>query len=376
MRRIIDELVRATIVREDGLVPTPRFTFRHGLYQEAVLATLTPARSQELSRLVAESLVHRLGAEHNLEQVASYYVASDEPSKALDYLERASRRAASLSSLTEAIDLADEAVAVATRLHDDEATLRIELFAARLAREMGDHRRAFRRLRRLLNRTKAESERAAIVLEIARTEFELGKGESATAACEEGLRLEADRLTRAELLLLNAAIVYRRNDLAAAKSILVDVDVDWDALPTEIDARRRSLWAATQAAAGDGIEAERTAEAALTIAQQDGSASLVLRAKRDLGIIRFINGRLPSADSVLEDVYQSALEGGHTIRAQEAVANLVEVQLHRGKLESARRIGTEALKWIQGPYWRAALLEGLGEVEHELGLAEGVERPR
>jgi predicted ATPase len=127
------ELLRAEIVRELRRYPELECTFRHGLLQDAALTTLTPARRRELYGRVAEAFeqdLYREAVEEHLEELAFYYYRSDQPAKALAYLERAAERAESLDARPQATELWTRARKVATRLGDEETGARID---ARLA---------------------------------------------------------------------------------------------------------------------------------------------------------------------------------------------------------------------------------------------------
>ena len=91
-------LLRAGIVRELRRYPEFECTFRHGLLQEAALATLTPERRTRLYGRVARA-AEQLYAERlddHLEQLAYYYALSDSRDRAAAYLEAAGARARAL----------------------------------------------------------------------------------------------------------------------------------------------------------------------------------------------------------------------------------------------------------------------------------------
>jgi tetratricopeptide (TPR) repeat protein len=364
----LEQLVRSGVIHEDGLTPSPYYAFRHGLYQEAVLTTLTKRRTGELHEAVAEALESGPSSEQVLEKIASHYLASGNKKRALEYLERAGRRAASLSSLPEAVDLIGQAIDLSESVGDHQASVRIATLAAELARQSGSYEEASRLWRELLNKATDDEQRAHYFLEVARTEFELGNGEAAAQACEEGLKLRGSDSIRGDLLLLMAGIMLRQDRLERMKDLLTDVDSLKAGLPRRVEAQRMSLWAGYHTASGELETAERCAEQTVEVAREEEDPALILRAKRDLGIIQFVNGRLESAQALLQDVYTSALESGHSVRAQEAVATLVGVHLLLGNLERALRMGLEAIAWIHAPFWRAAVLVNLGEVEYEMGI--------
>jgi class 3 adenylate cyclase len=128
-------LLRAHFVRELRRYPELVYTFKHGLLQEAALSTLTPTRRKELYGKVAavfEELYARSEDEH-LEVLASYYARSTNESKALEYLEKAGARAASLNANTQAVELWNRARKVAAKLEDSAAESRLHEHLNRLS---------------------------------------------------------------------------------------------------------------------------------------------------------------------------------------------------------------------------------------------------
>jgi predicted ATPase len=120
-------LLRAQFVRELSRYPQLVYTFKHGLLQETALSTLTPARLQELYGRVAAVFeeLYADAKDEYLEMLASYYARSRDLPKALEYLERAGARAASLDANEQAVELWKRAREVATKLQDQNAERRI-----------------------------------------------------------------------------------------------------------------------------------------------------------------------------------------------------------------------------------------------------------
>ena len=96
----VTTLVRADIVRELRRYPEPEYIFRHGLLQQASLSTLPPTRRRALHRevAVAYETVFSSSPDHRLNIIAHHYARSDDLAKALDYLDRAGERAATLGA--------------------------------------------------------------------------------------------------------------------------------------------------------------------------------------------------------------------------------------------------------------------------------------
>src|SRR5207244_9116957 len=84
-------LLRKEIVVERRRYPQFECSFKHGLLQEAALASLTPARRRELYGAIAGAVeeLYRASLDDQLENLAFYYYRSDDKDAALRYLERA-----------------------------------------------------------------------------------------------------------------------------------------------------------------------------------------------------------------------------------------------------------------------------------------------
>jgi class 3 adenylate cyclase len=128
VERHLMQLVRSNVIRETTPVPNRTYAFTHGLLQEAALSTLTRARRRELYRRVAAAYerAYSDSLEDHLEQVAFYRARSGDLEGALEYLELAAKRAASLHADTQAASLWSRAAALATRMDDPGARDRIE----------------------------------------------------------------------------------------------------------------------------------------------------------------------------------------------------------------------------------------------------------
>jgi predicted ATPase len=123
----ISTLLRAQVITELRRFPELVYAFKHGLLQQCALSTLTPARRDELYGAVAavfEELYSGARDEY-LDVLASYYARSSNRAKALEYLELAGRRAASLNATAEAATLLKRARKVAAELGDAPAERRL-----------------------------------------------------------------------------------------------------------------------------------------------------------------------------------------------------------------------------------------------------------
>jgi predicted ATPase len=128
LRPSVAALLRAEFVRERRRYPRLEYTFTSGLLHEAVLATLTPARFRRLSGRVAAVLEaeSEAAAEENPAILAFYYYRSDEPKKALHYLELAAARAESLDASAQASELRRRALKAARSIGDQDSIRRAE----------------------------------------------------------------------------------------------------------------------------------------------------------------------------------------------------------------------------------------------------------
>jgi len=117
-------LLRSGIVRELRRYPELECTFGHGLLQEAALSTLTPAALRTLNGLVGEALEEHFAdrLDEMAERLAFHYYRSDDPAKALRYLELAAGRA---GGSAHARELWVRAAKLAHRLGDQDAEARL-----------------------------------------------------------------------------------------------------------------------------------------------------------------------------------------------------------------------------------------------------------
>lgn len=113
-------LLKAGLVRELHRYPEFSCTFRHTLLQEAALETLTPTAKRELYGTVARAA--EAASQQQVERLAFYHYRSDEPERALPYLELAAERSADPEH---AAELWDRARRLAERVGDAAAVERI-----------------------------------------------------------------------------------------------------------------------------------------------------------------------------------------------------------------------------------------------------------
>jgi hypothetical protein len=120
-------LLRSEVVRELRRFPEREYTFKHGLMQEAALSTLTRQRRTELHARVASAYeqLYSGALDDQLERLAHHHAQSENLARALEYLEAAAAKAASLDAATRASELWQRAQRVAERLGDGDAEERI-----------------------------------------------------------------------------------------------------------------------------------------------------------------------------------------------------------------------------------------------------------
>jgi class 3 adenylate cyclase len=119
-------LLRADILREQRRYPEPEYAFRHGLFQDAALSTLTPARKRELYGRVAVAFetIYARSLDGHLEQIAHYHAQAGDDARALAYLERAAVSAETRGAAEHGIALWERVQRLASRAGDAEAERR------------------------------------------------------------------------------------------------------------------------------------------------------------------------------------------------------------------------------------------------------------
>ena len=120
-------LLRSGIVREVRRYPEFECTFQHVLLHEATLSTLTPTRRKELYGRVGAAFeeLHAGAVDEHLDTLAFLFYRSDDPRKALEYLERAATRTDAAGDPSGAAELRRRALKVAASLGDAGASARL-----------------------------------------------------------------------------------------------------------------------------------------------------------------------------------------------------------------------------------------------------------
>lgn len=219
-RRSVDEelgeLIDAALVRphpESSLAGEREYAFQHLLLQEVAYGGLLTGMRSELHGTVGAWLESRLEqgtAEHD-DWVAFHFERSDEPGRALPFLERAIATARDRGALLDAEGLVDRARAVAG---DHEDHLRLERLAVELAVSTGNDERRAAAIRRLGEIASALGDPAvAAEAELRRAQHELdvgdlesARGHAATAA--DAFRGLADESFEADALRLLGRVAH------------------------------------------------------------------------------------------------------------------------------------------------------------------------
>jgi class 3 adenylate cyclase len=129
-------LLRAEILREQRRYPEPEYGFRHNLFQEAALSTLTPLRKRELYSRVAAAFegLYARSLDDRLEQAAHYHAQAGDSARAIGYLERAAVEADARGAAEQGHALWERVQRLAARAGDVDAERRAGERLALLAR--------------------------------------------------------------------------------------------------------------------------------------------------------------------------------------------------------------------------------------------------
>jgi class 3 adenylate cyclase len=119
-------LLRAEILREQRRYPEPEYGFKHNLFQEAALSTLTPVRKRELYARVAAAFegLYSRSLDERLEQVAHYHAQAGDSARAIAYLEQAADAAEARGASEQVQALWERVRRLASRAGDAEAERR------------------------------------------------------------------------------------------------------------------------------------------------------------------------------------------------------------------------------------------------------------
>ena len=113
LERATDQLVSAGLVFRRGAGIQSSYAFKHALVQDAAYGSLLLSRRQQLHALIAKAIEDNLPETVNTEPeiLAYHFEQAGMPDRAIEYQEQAGRRALARSSITEAINRFNNALA-------------------------------------------------------------------------------------------------------------------------------------------------------------------------------------------------------------------------------------------------------------------------
>lgn len=132
----LEALVRSGLVVEKGDTATPRYFFKHALVRDAAYESLWERDRKRLHRTIANVVREQFPdvAQSQPELLATHFAQSGNDAQALEYWERAARRAASRWAHVEAINHLRSGLALLARLppvsERDRTELRLQLMLA------------------------------------------------------------------------------------------------------------------------------------------------------------------------------------------------------------------------------------------------------
>jgi predicted ATPase len=105
LERGLEQLVRAEVFYQRGILPQATYLFKHALIQEAAYQSLLKSTRQQFHQRIAQVLEARFPAlvEAQPELVAQHYTAASCAEQAVPYWQRASQQASDRSANVEAI---------------------------------------------------------------------------------------------------------------------------------------------------------------------------------------------------------------------------------------------------------------------------------
>ncbi len=118
---VLDELLRARVIREDPTGRTERYDFNHDKMREVAYAEISPARRKRLHQRVAEALEQRNAGDPDpvAGELARHYELAGDLDKAITWAERAGQAAQARLAIQEALDRYRRATELADSLPPD-----------------------------------------------------------------------------------------------------------------------------------------------------------------------------------------------------------------------------------------------------------------
>jgi predicted ATPase len=388
-RRPVDEelaqLLEGAFVRAlpfSTVTGDKEFLFEHLLLQEVAYEGILRRLRSDLHGAVADWLEQRLGvASEYAEWIAFHHERSNQPERALPYLERAADAASERGSLRDARSLVERALSLATAA---DSKARLLMLTEDIAAESGDvdtRRQALDDLGALAE--EHEDDWVAAQAEYRRARYQLhsgdlsgarANGEKALARFEtvEDISMQADALrllARVSHLWgdQREALKFYRSSLPLEREAgdrygqaevfdqlgLVQIDLDdfttaldyFEAAreicteigqrPTEARVIGHQAW--TQIWLGQYEAAEKSARAALELAQRCGSLQAQVGVKLALAAALAARGEVADAESLARQVCEIARQTSQPGLGARACLQLAQIQTGKDGEEAARQ---------------------------------------
>ena len=404
---LLRELTALELIFERRIYPELAYMFKHALTQDVAYGSLLVQRRRELHGLVGRAIeelyADRL-AEH-YEMLAHHFLVAEDWERALDYLLKASEKAATAFGLRQALELLGQALEVAPRLGDRvPATTRLAIHRTRADHyfAIGDFARSRLEAEALVELARRVEDRPAEAgglvqvasalqwledfpasLERARDAIDLAQTVGATGPLSGGYMVRgyveavSGKLDAAQVDLERAVELARRSgdpDRQGLALHLLGLRRSWQAQYREsVDmseealllAREhhlvsliiRALWTKGVASTelGEYQAALASLEEALTLAEKIGDDAYMTRCLNTLGWLRIEGGDFGRGVELSERAYHltnRSSRGGHATGAERRAFirnNEADALLAQGDLPGADEALAESLHTVQHP---------------------------
>ncbi|MFN0317625.1 MAG: ATP-binding protein [Burkholderiales bacterium] len=369
----LEILIRQDLIHPLRVVPEAAYLFKHALIQDVVYETLLLSQRKSLHERIGMSIetmsVQRI--EQHYETLAEHYAKSDNLEKAIEYLEKAGDKAASLFLVVKTMQRFREALAILDSMTPSpdiqrrriDLSLKWSLFgsffpvredvammatAVRYARELGDQARL-----------------AYSMFWLGRVHYYLSDAEDAKRLfqqCSQWCESSGDRTLTALLNNSYGRVILFSNDLTTCRKLLVE------AIPLAEDqglvfehALSRFYLGLAQVWQGDTDEGIQNAISALNIAKSASNRFMEAWCTFILGYTHFIVGNWPDAYRFTQLGHEIAAEIGAESPAYQGLVGAGASRFFLGKgiavLEDCRRgiagiLSTEAkfILTVWGPF--------------------------
>jgi hypothetical protein len=373
--RALAALKTADLLRERQF-PEREYTFTQNMVQEASASTLTPSRRRQLHARVAQTITELFAEslDDYSEALAHHFTEAGDQAKALEYAERAGKRAARLYANDEARGWWERARALASRLDDGEAWRRLTGDLADLHARTGDFAAAVASYRELAAAVTDPDAAARLLAEAAWAVLDADAFAESRALVEEASVAGASVVTQAalELARVRAAWFQGRVDEMAAGLERVE-KMATEGLPPELDVRRMRMWDTYLCAIEDYDQAVMWEERLLRLAEDLGDPLQIINAERNLAITRTQSGDPAAGLELQQKAYDLAQRVGYLSELVKVGCNLLYDHYLVGSLTEGMALGEELLPLVKSDRWRIMTLLNLGGIELEAGRTESGE---